>query len=490
MLVAKNFGANWITDSYYLAFIIPGTFVAIVGGVIKIVFIPVFVEERIKNPKSVEGMIGSTITAMLIASAVSIIIVAILSYSNVLSLGQSPEAKALVRVLLIELIPLIPLTIISAVFVAVYNSYQRFGLPQIINSVRYLIVIAALVFLSKSFGIHSLVFGHVAGQFFTLLACGWIVHKKLGLDISPRFTFSPAFKRMFRMSFLPFLSYVMAQFNPLISRFIASFLTVGSISVISYAQKLAVIPTLVIGTGFMGVIASYWSKSAAEGDEQQLQNSLNRSVSMLLTILTPIVVGLHILREPLIRLLLQRGAFGEDTVMVTAGVFSILIIAVIPTYLYMIVIRILFVKQDMVVIFFLGLISMFLQLILSYFLAITIQMGIEGIALSTLTSSSVVALLTIFVVHKRYVRISIKTMANNIIGVIAGCLIMGISIFWVKNWAQHLFARYGLCFEMLSISMFGAVIYIIFLRLIRHPELLTVFNLVFCNVSSRRSSLK
>jgi len=26
MLVAKNFGANWVTDAYYLAFIIPGTF--------------------------------------------------------------------------------------------------------------------------------------------------------------------------------------------------------------------------------------------------------------------------------------------------------------------------------------------------------------------------------------------------------------------------------------------------------------------------------
>lgn len=477
MLVAKKFGANWITDSYYLAFIIPGTFVGIIGGVVKIVFVPVFVEERINNPENVSEIIGSIITAMLIASIVGVIIVATLSYSNVLSFGQSPEARALTQVLLIELLPLIPLTILSGIFGAVYNSYQQFGLAEVANSVRYAVVVATLVFLSKSFGIHSLVFGHVVGQFFTLLLIGWIVHKKLGLDIRPRFTFNPAFKRMFRMSLLPFLSYVLAQFNPLISRLIASFLTVGSISVISYAQKLAVIPTLVIGTGFMGVIVSYWSKSAAEGDEQQLQNSVNRSVSMLLTILTPIVVGLYILREPLIRLLLQRGAFGDEAVVVTAGVFSIFIIAVVPTYLHMVICRVLFVKHDIVSLFWLSLLGMGLHSILSYVLAIVLQMGPKGIALSTLASGSIVTITTTFIVYKYHVRLSLQELGNSMLRIMGGCLIMVCIIFLFQHFAQALIIKGGLFFEIFSVSLIGGVIYIGFLRLVCHPDVIAIARL-------------
>ena len=269
----------------------------------------------------------------------------------------------------------------------------------------------------------------------------------------------------------------LSKVNPLISRLIASFLAVGSISVISYAQKLAVIPTLVIGVGFTGVLVSHWSKSAAEDDEQQLQNSLNRSVSMLLTILTPIVVGLYILKEPLTRLLLQRGAFGEEAVMVTAEVFSIFVIAVIPTYLHMMIGRVLLVKQDYVTIFWLNMLVLCFNSVLSYLLAIMLNMGPKGIALSTFISVSIVAITTTFVVHRHYVRLSLQEVGKSIFRIIVGCLIMVFVIYLFQNLAQALIMKGGLIFEIFSVSLIGAVVYLGFLSLVHHPDMVAVVKL-------------
>lgn len=479
MLVAKFFGANWITDAYYFAAIIPGTFAAIISGVVRLVVVPVFVEERIKNPESFQDTIGATISITIIVSCIGMIMVAILSYSDIFSFGQNQETKALTRILLLELLPLIPFTIIAGVFGAVYNSFQRFGLAELANLVNYVVTLLALIFFTKSFGIHPLIFGNVIGQFLTLLLSGWIVYKKLGVDIRPRFTFNAAFKRMMRLSFLPFLTYTMALFNPLISRIIASHLTSGSISVIGYAEKIAIIPSMILGTGFMGVLVSHWSKTVAEGDEQQLQKSLNRSVSLLIMVLAPIVVGLFILREPLIRLLLQRGAFNEEAVVITTEIFSILVIAVIPTYLHMVIGRIFYIKKDMVSLFLVTSLGMGFHLLLSYFFAIMLGKGPAGIAVSNLISMSIVAFTTTLLVHKRYIRFSMDMQGGNILKALAGCILMSLCIYLFQYFGQELIMKWGLVLKIFSVTLIGGAIYIGFLWLVHHPDLIAVSEMVF-----------
>ena len=474
MLIAKIYGANWITDAYYMAFIIPGTLMGIMFGLIKIVFVPFFVEERIKNPENVGHIFNMAVSAMTIISFIGVIAVALLSYLDLLSFGQNPEGKALTQILLFELLPLIPLTIISGIFSAIYNSYQRFGLEEIANLLRYIAVIPALIFLTGSIGIHAFVLGHVTGQLITLLFSAWLVYTKLGLSFKFNFTFSPDFKRILRSSILPFLSYSVALFNPLISRIIASFLEAGSITIVTYAQRMALIPSLVIGGGFLGVLVSHWSKSAVEGKDEQLGRSVIRSFSMMITIITPIVIGLYVLREPLTRLLLQRGEFNESMAVVTANVFSIFAVAVIPSYLHRLVGRVLFVKQDMISIFSLTCLGIALHLLLSYLLAIILGMGPYGIALSTFISIVIVSCTTIFIVHHKYIRFSVKSLGGNILKTLIGCLIMFSCIFLFQYFSKDWLLDHSLFFEIIGTGIIGVFVYMGFLRLVSHPDLIVI----------------
>lgn len=474
MMIAKMYGANWITDAYYMAFIIPGTFTGIMFGIIKIVFVPFFVEERIKHPENVRHIFNMAISAMMICSLIGVIAIALLSYLNLLSFGQNPEGKALTQILIFELLPLIPLTMISAVFSAIYNSYQRFGLEELANLLRYIAVIPALVFLTESIGIHALVLGHVAGQLITLLFSAWLVYKKLGLSFRFHFKFSSDFKRILYNSILPFLSYSLALFNPLISRVVASFLEAGSITIVTYAQRIALIPALVIGGGFLGVLVSHWSKSAVEGKDEQLRRSVIRSFSMMITIITPIVIGLYVLREPLIRLLLQRGAFNESMAVVTANVFSIFAVAVIPTYLHRLVGRVLFVKQDMISIFSVTCIGIVLHLLLSYLLAVILDMGPLGIALSTFISITIVSCTTIIIVHHKYIRFSVELLGSNIYKTLIGCLIMFLCILLFQYFSKDWLLNHSMLFEIIGAGSIGGFIYMGFLWLINHPDLIVI----------------
>lgn len=461
MLVAKIFGVNSITDAYYFAVVLTGTATALLTGVIKIILLPFFVDERTNHPETACRFFGSTITLMLIVSLLGALIIFTLSCFDILTMGFNIETKRLVRVLIFGLLPLIPLTIISGVYNAIYNSYQKFALAEATHSIRYGIVILVVIFFSSGYGIHSLVFGHIIGQIIALGFSIWIVHKKLGLRITPCFVLSPSLTKMLSLSWLPFLTYFLAQFNPLISRFIASFLDEGSVSVLAYAQQLAVIPSIFIGTGFTTVIVSYWSKLHAEENEQQLQHSVNRSVSMLTMVLIPTVVLLGLLREPLIRLLLERGAFTEQAVSITASLFSLLVIAVIPAYLHNLICRVLFVKKDVFALFWLTFLGVMLHSTLSFLLAVIMGHGVVGIAFSTIVSRLVVLSATIVLVHHLYIQFSFELHKRNLAQVVIATCVMGLFVYFIDTTLfSSSLAKIKLLFGVFLCLVSGAMVYV------------------------------
>ena len=488
MLVARKFGAGLAADAYYLAIVIPVTFVGIASGLLRVVFVPFLVEERIKNPERIQNLLGSIISFMLIVSCICAVILAMLSYFNILELGQGHEVKALTRILLLELILLIPLTIMTEFLFAIYNAYQKFALAEFANTLRYIIVIPFIVFVTEIIGIHALAIGHVIGQFIAFLLAAWIVYRQLGIGLKLRFDFDSAFKRILRLSIVPFVSYAIALFTPLISILTASYLAKGSVSIYSYAQKLAIIPTLVVGTGFLGVLVSHWSKYDSESDNKQFETSLNRSVSILITYLIPIVVLLYLLKEPLIQLLLQRGEFSEDAVLKTAEVFSFLAIAVLPTYLNMVIVRVLYIKKDMMSIFWLSSLRIVLHLLMCYFLAIVLLQGTVGIALSYLISISLVAVITFVIVHNNYMHFSMSMLGINTFKSLIGCLLMFICIYLFKAIGNALIVKSGLIVEILGISIIGALIYLIALKLVRHSDIVVVTEAVL-NLRKKKSNL-
>jgi putative peptidoglycan lipid II flippase len=467
ILIARRFGANTVTDSYYLALIVPGVLVGVVSGTIKIVFVPIFIEEKAKRPECVDQNVSAAVASLLLLSGVSVVGILALTQTGLLDFGSRESDTDLTRRLIVELLPLVPLAFLFGLFNAVYNSYQRFALAEVAQGLRFLVMIFALLVLAGPLGIHSLVVGSVGGQALATGLLAWVLVRRLGLSLRPRLSLPPGFRRMVGASLAPFGAYVFVQMNPFVARFLAAFLPEGSVTILSYAEKLASLPGLVIGVGFTGVLASYWSKLSAEGQIEELRESLHRVLSVMAMVLAPVAIGLVMLREPLVDLILVGGAFDRSAAALTADVLAVLALMVLPAYLHMTIVRVLLARQAMTALFWISLVGFLLSV--SFMVgAVVLGAGVVGIALGLLGSAVAVMMLTAWFVHVRYASFDLHSLAASAARVATATASMAIALWAIEGYSP--LGAHNLAAVIVGIFVGGAM-YIITLRILRHPDL-------------------
>jgi putative peptidoglycan lipid II flippase len=468
VLISWRFGVNITTDAYYFAMAFPIFFVNVASGIVKMVFIPVFIEEKIKNPSSAKSMIESTIFIFIIGSLVGMVLISVVLLCGINSLSRE-SSQSVIEDLIFILLPVIPFGMLFALFSGIYNSYQKFGLSESSLAIKSLLAIGFLLFLSNQLGIYSVAIGQVASSLVSLLMVCWVVTRQLQVSLRPRWSPMPGVKRMLRLSALPVISYVIFQLNPVTARFILAQLPVGSVSILSYAERLAAIPSLIIGTGFTTVLLSHWAVLAAEGNRQGLQQSLNRVITLLIMLLFPLVTALVILREPIVTIAYQRGAFDEAATVATADVFCVLSMQHLPMFLHMVTVRILLVENAMRTLFWLNLLSAILNLMLMTILGPWLGLGVIGLALGMVLSTTAIMLITAFIVHRRFTAFSISTLVESTSKVMFATILMGLAVVAIERALTPFLAGLEVL-QILATAMCGFLSYLLGLRIVRHPE--------------------
>ncbi|MBX6378466.1 MAG: polysaccharide biosynthesis C-terminal domain-containing protein, partial [Clostridia bacterium] len=111
------------------------------------------------------------------------------------------------------------------------------------------------------------------------------------------------------------------QFAPVLQRVIGSGLDEGSIAALNYATKLYTFPAgifaLAISTTLYPQLAET-AEGAVAGRSRDFLATLQRGLRLIAFLLLPAAAGLAVLREPLVRLLFQRGAFDAAATEATA----------------------------------------------------------------------------------------------------------------------------------------------------------------------------
>ena len=256
VIVARIFGANLQTDAYFLALAVPTIFTAALFGALKAVFIPVYTRYITENPTEEKKLLGSMYFSFLLFSSVGFAVLYILApyYVPPLAHGISPEGRLLATRLTRELLPLVILRSLIALFASIYNSYHRFLIPIISPIIRTLVLIFFVVYLKGSLGIHALSIGTVVGDFLQLLVLLAIMRSH-GIYLGLSFGIHPAFRRMARLSAPPVLGNLVLEFNPVVDKIMIASTAVGSVTALNYASKLTDIPLVLLGAGgFMTVI--------------------------------------------------------------------------------------------------------------------------------------------------------------------------------------------------------------------------------------------
>jgi putative peptidoglycan lipid II flippase len=345
ILFASIFGANWITDAFRVAYVIPYILRRLLGeGSMSAFIVPVFTEELEHGGREQVFRVAQTVyTLFFVLVSVVVVILVLLAPYLVLMIaprfGAAPETLELATGLARLMLPYMLLMMLSAVSMGILNSFFKFFIPSLSPAVMNVCYISALGVIAYFYAdapnehrIYILAIGVLAGGVGSVLLQIPSLLKE-GLRFRLRFDFfTPAIRKIGLLMTPAMFSIGVIRLNLLVTTAAASFIGEGVISVINYAERLLQFPMGIFGYAISGAILPRLSRFAARGEHEELKRMLSFAIRLSLFISLPCTVGLILLAHPLVKLIYEHGQFTSYDTLLTGNIligFSVFLVGMI-----------------------------------------------------------------------------------------------------------------------------------------------------------------
>jgi putative peptidoglycan lipid II flippase len=318
LVVAQAFGAGPATDAFFVAFRLPNLLRRLVGeGALSSAFIPVFTDYLTTRPRAEFLRMARAVAGALIIVLAALTLAGVLASPLVVRVMApgffaDPSTGALTVRLTRVMFPYLFFVGLAALAMGVLNAHRHFVTPALAPVMLNLAIIGAVLFLAPRlpepvFGLAVGVLGGGLGQVLIQLPA----LARRGLLVTPTWERNhPAVRRIVRLMAPVAVGQSASQLNILVDTMIASFLVEGSVSYLYYADRLVEFPLGIFGIAIATAVLPTLSAQAATGDATALRATLSFALRLAAFISMPAAVGLFLLREPLVRVLYQRGEFG------------------------------------------------------------------------------------------------------------------------------------------------------------------------------------
>lgn len=355
LLIATAFGASALTDAFNVAFRIPNLFRRLFAeGAFSQAFVPVLatVKER-EGAEAARHLIDRAATVLawvlLLVSIVGVLAAPGLVWLLASGLRESAahgsashgavtpyEAAVLMTRWMFPYIACMSLVALAA---GVLNTWRRFAVPAATPVLLNVAMILAALFATRwgapwlqAHGIepiYTLGVGVLLGGLLQLGAQAWALKR---MQLLPRIGLSPkalraawsdaGTRRVLTLMAPALLGVGVAQLSLLINTQIASYLAPGSVSWLSYADRLMEFPVALLGVALgvvlMPQLAAAKSMSDATQGAARYSELLDWGLRLVLLLAVPCALALLLFAEPLTAVLYHYGAFTARDVQMTA----------------------------------------------------------------------------------------------------------------------------------------------------------------------------
>ncbi len=402
ILIARYLGSTVIADAFFVAFRIPNFFRRVLAeGAYSAALIPVFsgVVLNPKDEREASDFVENTTSMLLFATVVLTIIFFFgMPYIiQVLAPGftDNKEAYELAVHFGKIIFPYIIFISLAAHFTSINNVHEHFAAGAFAPAILNISFILSLFFITPfvtTVG-HALSYGVLIGGVLQFL----YLYRSVLNFYRPRIRIpilNEKLKKFFKL-FLPgVIGSGVIQLNIVIGTIIASFLPVGAISHIYYADRLNQLPLAIFGIALGIVLLPSLSKAIKSSNQETIHNIQNRSLEFSLLISLPSAIGLFILSEPIIYILFERGAFLQEDTFYTAKVLGYFALG-LPAYIIIkVLVSCFFAREDTKTPLYISIVSVITNIVLS--LLLIESMREMGIALATAISAWANVLLLYF----------------------------------------------------------------------------------------------
>jgi len=310
--IAAWFGVSNETDAFVFAYGLILFLSNIFAPVVENVIVP-FIAEARKNGEDVGKFIGNVLgigsIGLLVLEAVALLVI-----KPVLSAVTKfdPRTLSLIYRLLLETAPLVILLVWTSILNGTLNAYKKFVFPAVSPAFRAIINLVIIFLLKDQLGVHAIALGYVVGELSRLLILFSVIRWLRLFKLRISFNLTARLRRFFKTASYQTVGMVAVWFKPIVDRAMASWLAVGSVSVLYYADRLYIIPITFIATGLMATTLSHWSIRHYESGSGELGSAVKRVAITVGLITVFITVFLVVLRRPIVSLAYGRGTITPD----------------------------------------------------------------------------------------------------------------------------------------------------------------------------------
>ncbi|MDM7455708.1 MAG: murein biosynthesis integral membrane protein MurJ [Tepidimonas sp.] len=337
LLIAATFGASALTDAFQVAFRIPNLLRRLFAeGAFSQAFVPVLAATRqTQAGAATRELIDRTATllvaVLLLTCAVGVLGAPLLVWAMAAGLQQNPHGFDVAVVLTRWMFPYIGFMSLVALSAGILNTWQRFAVPAATPVLLNLAMIGAAWWGAPALErwglepIYALAGGVMLGG---VLQLGVQMPALARLGLLPRVRLTgaglragwqhPGTRRILRLMGPALLGVSVAQVSLLINTQIASHLATGSVSWLTYADRLMEFPTALLGVALGVVLLPQLAAAQAAGDAERYSRLLDWGLRWVVLLAVPSAVGLLVFGQPLVAVLYHYGAFSATDVRQTA----------------------------------------------------------------------------------------------------------------------------------------------------------------------------
>jgi putative peptidoglycan lipid II flippase len=479
VVIAGFFGAGLSSDAFFVAFRIPNLLRRLFAeGSLSVAFIPVFTDMLTNQGKDEAFEMARSAVRLLSMLLVVVAVAGILLSPLIIHIiapgfADSPEKMSVTIFLTRIMFPYIFFIGMVALSMGILNVLGHFAAPALAPVFLNLSIIASVFLISPHMKdpVISLAVGVVIGGILQLaLQIPFLIQKGFYFWEKAKF-FHPGLKKIGILMLPTIFGAAVYQINILVGTLLASLLPQGSVSYLYYADRLVQFPLGIFAIATATAVLPSISRQAAKKDLEAVRDTFSYAMKLVFFITIPSMVGLIVLREPIVALLFKRGAFGEKATHLTAYALLYYSMGLWAFSAVRIVVSTFYALQDTRTPVRMAVISVFANAILG--IALMGPLGHGGLALATSLASMLNLGLLVWALRIKLGMLGLKTIIASANKTILCSVFMGVAV-----WATSLFiipgeegSLSGLFLGLVGSIAIGFLAYGLFSLLFKSQEL-------------------
>ncbi|MEN8245058.1 MAG: murein biosynthesis integral membrane protein MurJ [Thermodesulfobacteriota bacterium] len=484
VVIAGFFGAGLASDAFFVAFRIPNLLRRLFAeGSLTVAFIPVFSEYLTRHGRDEAFSLARSAMRMLSIILAAIAVVGIMVAPLIVHIiapgfTNSPEKYQLCVDLTRFIFPYIFFIGLVALCMGILNVLDHFAAPALAPVFLNLAMITSVLLLSPHLErpVFGLAVGVLLGGLLQLLLQIPFLLKNGVRFWQKTKIYHPGLKRIGLLMLPAVFGAAVYQINMVIGTLLASLLPEGSVSYLYYADRLVQFPLGIFAIAAATAVLPSLSKQVAEKDFDGLRETFCHAMNFVLFITIPAMAGLVVLREPIVRLLFERGAFDAATVRLTAVALLYYCAGLWAFAAVRIVVSMFYALQDTKTPVKMAVVSIGVNIVMGIVLMGPLKHG--GLALATSLASVVNLLLLVWALRRKIGMLGWRSIMVSAGRSVATSLLMGGAVWGMSLWIiprDHQ-ATFRLLLGVTGAVAAGVAVYAVMSYVFGSPEFYRLVN--------------